>query len=108
MFCFQNLIRANPSALAGYLTMRLDRFGMGNCQPNDWLDEFDGQTCYATNEGKSAVLEAIDYLDTQASLPALKWSQGAALAADDHAQDNGPVAPMFMTYFSHTGNDGSS
>lgn len=55
-----------------------------------------------TNEGVAAVDEAIAALSKQAPLPALKFSEGLALAALDHVEDTGPKGLV-----SHEGSDGS-
>ena len=60
---------------------------MGSCYDDEWLDDFDGVTCHYNIEAKASVEDAISFLNTQSSLPALKWSQGVALATGDHVGD---------------------
>ena len=57
-----------------------------------------------TNEGPDAVTEAIEVIERGhgAQLPALTWSDGLALAAQDHVKDTGKRG---MT--GHEGSDGS-
>jgi uncharacterized protein YkwD len=56
-----------------------------------------------TNEGVEAWREAASVLDTQWKLPALRWSETLALAAQAHCNDQGPSGGI-----GHQGTDGSS
>lgn len=55
-----------------------------------------------TQEGVSAWLEAKDELTVQKKLHKLRWSDGLALAAQDHCEDTGSKGVV-----SHDGTDGS-
>ena len=56
-----------------------------------------------TNEGVPAVKEAIKFLETQKSVPALTWDDGLQKAARDHVKDQGPKGLI-----GHGGTDGSN
>lgn len=56
-----------------------------------------------TNEGRSAVQEAIDALKSQKPLPMLLPNQDLSLAATDHCEDQGPKGN-----WGHDSSDGSS
>jgi uncharacterized protein YkwD len=92
-----NLCRANPRSYA----QKLERL----------LGYFRGSTIYApgsscglmTQEGPSAVREAIQVLNRTAAMGALEWRDGLARAAQDHCEDIGATGA-----FSHDGSDGSS
>ena len=56
-----------------------------------------------TSEGKSAVQEAIDALNSQSPLNMLRPKQYLCLAATDHCKDQGP-----QSLVGHGGSDGSS
>jgi len=78
-----NQARQNPRAYADAL--------------RDYRDHFEGDVVYLrgdrngvyTREGVSAVDEAIDFLERQAPLPPLGRGDLLALAAQDHADDQG-------------------
>lgn len=96
VFDVQNQIRKSPSNFVPLL--------------EDLLQYFDGNTLrkpgeipLVTNEGPSAVREAISALKSQAPLPVLQWSAEMTKAANDHAKDIGPKG-----LFSHSGSDNSS
>src|SRR4051812_5840182 len=92
-----NAVRANPSAYAANLSALLPLFN-GN------LIKKPGMTVsIRTNEGASAVREAIAALQRQAPLPALTLSSGMSAAAADLASDQRRTGAM-----GHTGSDGSS
>jgi|GEM_PF-2179009 len=61
-----------------------------------------GKPAVMTNEGVSAVDEAISVLERTGSRPLLSWSDGLAAAARDHAADLGRSGLL-----GHTGSDGS-
>lgn len=92
-----NAVRANPSAYASNLSALLPLF-TGN------LIKKPGMTvAIRTNEGASAVREAINALQHQAPLPGLTLSSGMSAAAADLASDQRQTGNM-----GHTGSDGSS
>ncbi len=53
-----------------------------------------GQPIIITQEGASAVKEAIRYLRAASSLPLLKISIGMSLAAEDHVKELGPAETL--------------
>jgi len=84
----------------------LERINHARQNPRDYADElrgyrryFDGDILYLpgdrngvyTREGVSAVDEAIDFLERQAPLPPLGHGDLLALAAQDHADDQGGI-----------------
>lgn len=76
----------------------------------DWAQSFDGkrvrrkgETTLLTQEGVSAVQEAIAFVQRQVPLPPLDTAQGLHLAAADHCADQGPKGAT-----GHDGSDGSS
>ena len=84
----------------------LDRINHARQHPRDYADAlrdyrryFDGDVIYLpgdqngvyTREGVSAVDEAIDFLERQAPLPPLSRGDLLALAAQDHADDQGAI-----------------
>lgn len=90
-----NVARTTPLKYVEYLKDRRSRF----------KDKFFIGTPgvrVLTREGAAAVDEAIAALAKQPPLAALKFSEGLALAALDHAQDTGPKGLV-----SHDGSDGS-
>jgi uncharacterized protein YkwD len=90
-----NVARTAPLKYVEYLKDRRSRF----------KDKFFIGTpgvSVLTREGAAAVDEAIAALAKQPPLAALKFSEGLALAALDHAQDTGPKG-----FVSHDGPDGS-
>jgi len=92
-----NAVRANPSAYAANLSALLPLFN-GN------LIKKPGMTVsIRTNEGASAVREAIAVLQRQAPLTGLTLSTGMSAAAADLANDQRRTGNM-----GHTGSDGSS
>ena len=90
-----NLARANPAQYANYLE-QLKRYYTGNrCAPP-------GQKEFVTNEGVSAVDEAIKFLRAAKPLAPLSASKGMSLAAKDHVKDLGLTGNT-----GHKGTDGS-
>ena len=93
-----NKIRQNPQSYIPILEKRLASMDADGNIPNGC-----GSNCtFQTNEGQSAVQEAIQFLRQQQPLSPLKLSKGAAQAAKDHAVDqseNGGTG--------HVGSDGS-
>lgn len=90
-----NLARTNPSQYADLLAQRRQYY-QGN------LLKLPGQVSLLTNEGVSALDEAITFLRSATPLPALSPSKGMSLGAKDHVNDTGPKGIV-----SHTGTDGS-
>jgi uncharacterized protein YkwD len=64
---------------------------------------FAGRTQVATQEGVSAVNEAIEFLESTAPVPLLRVSKGLCSAAKAHAEDQGPKGLV-----SHEGSDNST
>ncbi len=94
----QNRVRQNPQSYLPILEQYLASMNADGNIPNGC-----GRNCtLLTNEGKSAVEEAIAFLRTQAPLPALTYSLEVAQVAKGHAQDqrDGSVG--------HNGSDGRS
>ncbi len=61
-----------------------------------------GEITILTQEGKSAVKEAIRFLERTSAIGPLKMSRGMSLAALDHVKDQAPSGRT-----GHTGRDGS-
>jgi uncharacterized protein YkwD len=91
-----NRVRRNPRAYAEELT-QLRQYYQGN------MVNIPGQYPMQTQEGLTAVDEAIADLRGQNSLPLLSWSDGLAQAARDHVNDIGPKGII-----GHDGTDGSN
>jgi uncharacterized protein YkwD len=92
-----NLCRTNPQAYALKLERLLGYFtGLTIHKPGERV----GLT---TNEGPSAVREAIQVLSNTAPLGPLQWRAGLARAAQDHCADLGVSG-----VFGHSGKDGSA
>jgi len=90
-----NLLRRDPAGYARYLEVMLSRF-------DGPLLQRPGRPLLRTEEGESAVREAIAALRRTRPMPPLRWSPGLARAAGDHVQDQGPVGGL-----EHRGSDGS-
>lgn len=90
-----NLARTNPNAYADILAQRRQYY-QGN------LFNLPGQVSRITQEGVSALDEAIRVLRSTSPLPALNPSRGMSLGAKDHVNDIGPKGLV-----THTGSDGS-
>lgn len=82
-----NLARSDP----GQYTSLLEEWSQ---YYNDKEIERAGQPTIITQEGVSAVKEAIRYLRAASSLPLLKISIGMSLAAKDHAKELGPAGKL--------------
>jgi len=65
----------------------LTYFGTTNATANHY--SVPGKTTILTNEGKTAVEEAITFLNTTATVGAMKWDQLLAYAAEDLAVKQG-------------------
>ena len=91
-----NTLRRNPAAYAAHLERMLPRF-------DGTLLERPGRPYLRTEEGASAVREAIAALKSRKPMPPLRWSKGLAAAAADHVRDQGPGGHM-----EHRGTDGSN
>jgi len=90
-----NAARTNPTAYAAKLEKQTKYF------EGDIL-KIPGQTPLMTQEGVSAVNEAIQFLKSASPMSALTASSGMSKAAADHVQDQGPGGNL-----GHTGTDGS-
>ncbi|MFK8184672.1 MAG: CAP domain-containing protein [Phormidesmis sp.] len=93
-----NRVRQNPQSYIPLLEARLASMDSRGNIPNGC-----GRNCtLLTNEGQSAVREAIQYLQNQSPVGEIAFSSGIAQAARAHAIDqrNGATG--------HTGSDGSS
>ena len=91
-----NELRRDPAVYANRLEQRRE-FYDGN------LLRLPGQVPVRTEEGVSAVNEAIDVLRSEKPLPSLATSKPLSLAAGDHVADLGPKGLV-----SHKGSDNSS
>lgn len=92
-----NRVRQNPQSYIPILEAYLASMNAEGSIPNGC-----GRNCtLVTNEGKSAVEEAIQFLRKQPAVGALTLSTGAAQAAKAHAQDQSDGT------IGHTGSDGS-
>ena len=91
-----NLARLQPRQYAEYLVELRKYYN------NDDLIEEPGRIAIRTREGVSGIDEAIQYLQTVKSAPALVPSPGMSRAARDHVMDQGPAG---LT--EHRGTDGS-
>jgi uncharacterized protein YkwD len=83
-----NLVRRDPAAYARHLEAMLPR---------------SGRPLLRTEEGPSAVREAIAVLRARKPAQPLRWSKGLAGAAADHVKDQGPIGGL-----EHRGTDGSN
>ncbi len=95
-FTLLNQIRANPLCIVPALEAELLEF-------TGKIKVLKNGTRLQTNEGPSAVQEAIAFLKGCSAKPAFKWGEGLALASKDHVNDTGPRGST-----GHTGSDGSS
>ena len=86
---------ADPVAYAIHLEDMLPHF-------QDKLMERPGRPLLRTEEGASAVQEAIEALRARGPAQPLAWSRGLAGAASDHVADQGPIGGL-----EHYGTDGS-
>ncbi len=92
-----NAARTNPVAYAAHLEALLPHFdGTVLRRPGSSVG-------LQTNEGASAVREAIRALRQQQPVAALEWSDGIFRAARDHQRDQGPRGAT-----GHSGSDGST
>jgi len=82
-----NLARTDPGQYASFLEEWSQYY-------NDKEIERAGQPTIITQEGVSAVKEAIRYLRAASSLPLLKISIGMSLAAEDHVKELGPAGTL--------------
>lgn len=90
-----NAARTNPREYAAKLE-KLTQYFQGD------ILKIPGQTPLRTQEGVSAVNEAIQFLKSARPLEALTVSRGMSQAAADHVRDQGPGGLL-----GHTGTDGS-
>jgi len=91
-----NFARMQPAEYADYLIAYTKLFAGREVRER-------GETTVLTNEGVSAVNEAIRFLRNQKSLPYLTVSQGMSKAAADMVSMQGPT-----TQIGHKGRDGST
>jgi uncharacterized protein YkwD len=90
-----NAVRRDPAGYAEHLEGMLPRFE-GN------VLERPGRSYLRTDEGPSAVREAIASLKDRRPVGPLRWSGGLAAAAADHVRDQGPIGGL-----EHRGTDNS-
>jgi len=90
-----NQLRRDPTSYVASLEALLPRF-------DGLVLERRGRPFLRTEEGASAVQEAITALRAARPAPPLEWSPGLARAASDHVRDQGPVGGT-----EHEGTDGS-
>ena len=90
-----NIARTNPQAYAAKLE-NLTKYFQGD------LLKIPGRIPLKTQEGVSAVNEAISYLKSVSPVSPLTASSGMSKAAADHVKDQGPGGQL-----GHTGSDGS-
>lgn len=92
-----NAARTDPAGYARHLEALLPHFtGTVLRRPGSTVG-------LQTNEGATAVREAIRALREQAPVAALEWSDGIFRAARDHVRDQGPRGAT-----GHNGSDGST
>ena len=91
-----NFARTNPSQYANILR-----------EHKQWFDgkyvRMPGEITLVTNEGVSAVNEAIQFMERQRPLSPLIGQRGMSRGAQDHVRDQGPKGGT-----GHTGSDGST
>jgi uncharacterized protein YkwD len=90
-----NLLRRDPASYVRYLEALLPRF-------DGFVLERPGRAFLRTEEGATAVREAIAALRAARPVEPLQWSPGLARAASDHVRDQGPSGGT-----EHEGTDGS-
>ena len=90
-----NLVRRDPAAYAVHLEQLVPQFE-GNVLQRP------GRPYLRTEEGETAVHEAIAALRSRRPAGPLRWSRGLAGAAGDHVRDQGPIGGL-----EHHGTDGS-
>ncbi len=91
-----NLARTNPAAYAAHLEALLPLFD------GDVIRRPGSNIGLRTDEGPTAVREAINFLRQQQPLPPMTWADGMWRAARDHVLDQGPSGAT-----GHAGRDGS-
>ena len=96
VFDAMNFARTRPAEFAKVLEALLPYF-------DDNVLRLPNEIGLMTNEGASAVREAIAFLEKQTPLPPLVPSDALQHAARDHVRDQGPGGAV-----GHTGSDGSS
>lgn len=96
IFEFQNLARTQPKKIAALLRRKYSSFRGRTMR-------IAGGPNVRTEEGISAVREAIRFLERVKPLPPLKASRGMSLAGHEHIRRDGPLGR-----YGHDGNDGSS
>ena len=91
-------MRTDPKSFIPIIVNEIRNFK----SPKSTLLKRFGQADLITQEGVKAWIEAKDAFASQPSLPELQWSDGLALAAQDHCSDVGAKGVV-----SHDGSDGS-
>lgn len=91
-----NLARTDPAGYAEFIK-DYKRYYVGN------LIRIAGQTPIRTQEGVTAVDEAIEFLENAGSCLTLRVSKGLSRAAEDHVEDQSPSGET-----GHQGSDNSS
>lgn len=96
-----NNIRVQPTYYVSNLNELLSWF----TNPDQPLYYYppDSNVYMMTNEGKTAIQEAIDFLGSQKALPPFKWNNGLYSAAIAHSKDM-----QAKNYFAHDSIDGTS
>ena len=84
VFKWQNQLRTNPKSFIPILTEEMNQIDAGG------VIRAPGKIGMRTKEGKKAWQEAINFLNNQNPVKALKLSNGLSLACKDHVQDQGP------------------
>lgn len=92
-----NAVRKDPKWAIPLLKKRMELY-----DGNTYKDQFTGATII-TNEGPSAINEAIKRLEKQKPAPPVEVHPALVLAARDHARDMGKTGKV-----GHTGSDGSN
>ena len=82
-----NFARKNPQKYASFL-VQLKQYYVGK------LIQRQGEATIITNEGVSAVDEAIRFLNAAKSIPSIRCSKGMSLAAKDHVEAQGPTGAI--------------
>lgn len=98
LFTLQNKIRSNPKSFIPYLTNQLEYFedDIYYCKP-------DSNEKLETYEGKSAVIEAIAFLNKCKPAPPLELNSILSTSSQSHADDIGSNG-----LYEHVGSDGRS
>ena len=98
MLITQNEIRTNPRSISKVINDQIALFSTDG----DRILKRPGRTNLITKEGRRPWYEAKALLDRQSPLQPLEWSDGLALAAEDHCKDQGSSGTK-----SHRGSSGT-